>query len=156
MSTRDVNAPFDYQVIYAPPTPFPHGVALKVAVEASDLARPPHTMPVEVYYLGIISATPTPTPEPIYIHAAGYLDTVLSAAQGGDLKVFAYVSRLVREVEVLYQGIPAGVFLHNDGGGVYTFSVGTQPGLPQGRVLLELEGRTAVLDTRLWPYLDVW
>ncbi len=110
-------------------------------------------------------------PRETLILLAGYVDTVLSSSAGGRLKIWALLSPevlpLTPEVELYYNGVPAGVFLFDDGShddgasndGLYgiAFDVAESSGLETGSITgIEMRAIDAFgNDGPLWPYLKV-
>lgn len=93
---------------------------------------------------------------------AGYLGHALSHGQPGAVSVVALATDTTSEPELLYDGIPLGLFLKDDGAGpdfaagdnVYSLDVIFQE-LPQGSFLLELATTDARGLGHQWPYLTV-
>lgn len=114
--------------------------------------------------------TPTPTggPGPV-ISIAGYWNTALSGASGGDLTLMALVTDAngpadIKSVELYYQGNPSGVTLFDDGtngdlaphDSFYAISFPIAPGLPAMILTLELVAEDfSGSRSMMWPYLEV-
>lgn len=114
-----------------------------------------------------VTATPTPTLSPspgptttpgpagAGILAAGFLDSDLNAATGGNLEIFAFVLRDPFALDVTLDGIPTGLSLTPQGSNVYALSatlgpLGASATLEVG---LGIAG-TSVLNPE-WPFLNV-
>ncbi len=84
--------------------------------------------------------TQTPTPEPLGVcWAAGYWDTDLTEAQGGDLYFLAVLYGDIVSTEFYFGGAPVGIGLNHVGDMIYDWSVpGIGSGAPAGNYLLEL------------------
>ncbi len=105
------------------------------------------------------------------IYIAGYWDTYIGSAVGGELKMYAYVVEPPQvhpvgpiRTEIYYQGAPTGVLLRDDGtqgdgaegDGVYTLRTYVPPGAPGGQIELEIvsiDGNGNHSDP--WPALTI-
>ncbi len=125
----------------------------------------------------IPTSSPWPTPEPTETPAptatatipiapsilfAGYWDTYISSANGGNLDIIAYTMRGfydVRDVELYYLGIPTGLILPLDINIDYLFwlkDMLIEPGAPQGEYLFTLIASDYLsVTSNPWPYLVV-
>jgi outer membrane protein assembly factor BamB len=104
---------------------------------------------------------------PPVIMMAGFADTKITSENGGSVKILALVADSendIKEVEVLYNGIPSGIFLKDDGtqndgeasDGIYGLVSKVQAGIDKGFYLVELIARDKNSNmSNIWPYITV-
>lgn len=104
------------------------------------------------------------------VEYAGFGTSNVSAAEGGDLYVYARVSTPdgkndISNVELFFQGTPTGILMHDDGvggdmsagDGIYTFYIHILPGMfASGQYLVGvLATDSSGQQSDMWPYLTV-
>ncbi len=97
-----------------------------------------------------------------YIMAAGYMESAVSASQGGTVTILVVAADPdgaadIRDVEIFYGGMPTGVNLLDLGDGVFMTDIPVGPEMmPAGEYLLELAAWDVSGNRSLiWPYLTI-
>ncbi|MBN2055146.1 VCBS repeat-containing protein [bacterium] len=97
---------------------------------------------------------------------AGYWGTWINSGLGGNLRLLAWFADPQNDVgvaEVLYAGVPTGVFLADDGtqndfaagDGIFGLALPIQPGVPSGVYPLELRATDQEGNVgSIWPYYN--
>lgn len=135
------------------PTPLPTSTSTPLPTYTPTItpSQPPTSTP-----------TPTSTPQPKFIFSAGFFDTYLSSSHTSTLKIIALAEPTDDIIEVLYQGLPTGIYLYDDGkhndfmanDGIYANSFQIPEGLNPQTILLELKFKK-YLTLNIFPYLIV-
>ena len=110
------------------------------------------------------SATDSTSP---VILMAGFANTNLTYEEGGVLTILALADdaeKDIKEIEVLFNGIPTGVMLKDDGtegdrianDSIYGFTTNVSSGVEKGLYLIELMARDYEGNiSNIWPYVTV-
>lgn len=157
----DINAPWDYLLVYQPTTTWPSGSQVKIEIHGADLARPAHWMVPDFYTVSfghVTTPTPSPTETPVVkpiILIAGYLDTNLFQQYQGEWKLWAYSDGGCDKIELFYQSAPTGVVLTQGAAQEWLYTIPIPTGAPQDRFLFELYPEHQGWSGDLWPYLTV-
>ncbi len=127
--------------------------SITVHVRRSSFTPTPTNTPTK-------TPTPTPIPPKPVIALAGYMDTRITEAGGGEmLQLLAYCSTpaTVDNIEIYFMGSPTGIELDLvDPVGVYLLAIAPiAPGIPAGYYPLDLKVTSTAGRIGWWPALSV-